>query len=36
MLVKDIQKKYPLHYHVWNNNHEELEKILKEDENKEV
>lgn len=31
MLVKEIQEKYPLHYHVWNNEHQELERILKDE-----
>lgn len=30
MLVKEIQKQFPIHYYVWNNEHLELEKLLKE------
>lgn len=30
MLVKEIKEKYPLHLGVWNNDHKELEGILKE------
>ncbi|CAG9804204.1 unnamed protein product [Chironomus riparius] len=30
MLVSEIKEKYPLHYLVWRNDYEELEKILKE------
>lgn len=33
MLVKEIQQKYPIHYLVWNNEFQDLEKLLK-DENK--
>lgn len=33
MLVKEIQEIYPLHYLVWNNDFQDLEKLLK-DENK--
>lgn len=29
MLVKEIEEKFPLHYLVWQNEHQELEKILK-------
>lgn len=30
MLVKEIKENYPLHYLVWNNEHQDLEKLLKE------
>lgn len=30
MLVKEIQEKYPIHYLVWNNDYQDLEKLLKE------
>lgn len=30
MLVSEIKEKYPLHYLVWKNDYDELEKILKE------
>lgn len=30
MLVKDIKEKFPMHFLVWNNDFQDLEKILKE------
>jgi hypothetical protein len=30
MLVSEIKESFPLHYHVWNNEFQELETILKE------
>lgn len=30
MLVKEIQEKFPIHYLVWKNEFQELEKLLKE------
>lgn len=30
MLVREIKEKFPLHYLIWNNEYQELEKILKE------
>lgn len=30
MLVKEIKEKYPIHYLVWNNDFQDLEKLLKE------
>lgn len=30
MLVSEIKEKYPLHYLIWNNDYQELEKELKE------
>lgn len=30
MLVQEIQEQYPVHYLVWNNEYQELERALKE------